>query len=139
MAAESDQKKEFVVLLVEDSDDDAALFERALSRIEGFKIGARVREGQAAIDYLKGDGEFSDRKRFPYPDIVMLDLKMPGCSGFDVLQWAFRRSPRPVMAVFCALDGEANRRRAEQLGADLFQTKVYDAVAFERFIHFAGN
>ncbi len=138
-ATENKPKRPHRVLLVEDSDGDAGLFERALARLAGFEMIGRLRDGGSAIDYLKGEGEFADRNRFPFPDILMLDVKLPGCDGFEVLRWAQRRAPRPVIAVFSVIDGEPERKRVEQLGADLFQTKVWDPPVFDRFIHFVGN
>ena len=132
-------RKPYGILLVEDSDQDARLFERALKRLEGFVILARVPDGNAAISYLKGEAEFADRRRFPFPEIVILDLKLPGCDGFQVLAWGQRRSPRPVMDVFSISDGEPTRRRAEQLGADLYETKIWEPPVFDRFLHFLGN
>ena len=132
-------KEPYKILLVEDTDDDAYLFERALARVNGFQIIKRVHDGFAAIAYIKGEGEFADRKHFPSPDIVMLDLKLPGCDGFEVLQWAQRRADRPVLAVFSTYDGEGERKRVQQLGADIFEAKVWEPPVFERFLHFAGK
>src|SRR3954451_11936983 len=44
-------------------------------------------DGQRAMDYLGGSGEFSDRETFPMPCLVLLDLKLPRVSGFEVLEW----------------------------------------------------
>lgn len=132
--------KPHTILLVENSDDDVRRFERALARLDGhFKLVSRVGDGRAAIAYLKGEGEFADRERFPFPDIMIVDLGLPGDDGFQVLEWSQRRSPRPLMAVFSTSDGEPTRRRAEQLGADLYETRIWHGPSFERFLHFAGN
>jgi DNA-binding response OmpR family regulator len=136
---EKGPKEPYKILLVEDTDDDAFLFERALARVNGFQVIRCVHDGYAAIAYLKGEGEFADRERFPAPDIVMLDLKLPGSDGFEVLQWAQRRADRPVLAVFSTYDGESERKRVQQLGADIFETKMWEAPVFERFLHFAGK
>ena len=41
--------------------------------------------GQAAMDYLLGLGDFADRKKHPLPDLILLDLKMPIMDGHEVL------------------------------------------------------
>ena len=46
-----------------------------------------VRDGQEAVDYLSGNGRYGDRSAHPLPALVVLDLKMPRMSGFDVLTW----------------------------------------------------
>ena len=45
-----------------------------------------VRTGEEALDYLLGEGEYSNRNRYPLPDLILLDLKLPGISGIDVLR-----------------------------------------------------
>src|SRR5215212_5934853 len=75
------------VLVAEDSDDDALLLARAFRKAG---IGSPVhvcRDGQEMIDYLSGAEKFSDRNTFPWPSMLLLDLKMPKVSGFEVLQW----------------------------------------------------
>lgn len=46
-----------------------------------------VGDGGEAIQYLLGHGRYSDRKEFPMPSLMLLDLKMPRVSGFEVLEW----------------------------------------------------
>jgi DNA-binding response OmpR family regulator len=46
-----------------------------------------VQDGQQAMEYLSGKGEFSDRVKHPFPCALLLDLKLPIRSGFDVLKW----------------------------------------------------
>jgi two-component system response regulator len=69
----------YKVLLVDDSSDDR-FFERiVLERSEKFVVVKEACDGQEAIDHLQGNDDF--------PDIMILDLKMPRKNGFDVLQW----------------------------------------------------
>jgi CheY-like chemotaxis protein len=74
------------VLLVEDNPDDIFLMKRAMQRAGVTNPVFIVEDGQEAIDYLFGQGRFSDRKRFPLPVLVVLDLKLPLLSGHDVLE-----------------------------------------------------
>ncbi|HEY0551594.1 MAG TPA: response regulator [Verrucomicrobiae bacterium] len=117
------------ILLVEDSDDDALLFDRVVSKADlGIQM-RRVRNGQEGIDYLMGAGDFSDRKRFPLPHVIMLDLKMPICDGFDFLDWK-RNQPSlsclpTIVMTSSRFDGDI--RRSYELGAHSFTMKVNTA------------
>ena len=115
-----------LILLVEDNDDDALLFDRVISKADlGLEL-RRVHNGQEGIDYLLGAAPFSDRERFPFPDVVMLDLKMPVCDGFDFLNWkrdqqALATLPTIVMT---SSDFYGDLRRSYELGANAFTMKV---------------
>jgi CheY-like chemotaxis protein len=75
------------LLLVEDDSNDVLLFKTALKRT-GIACRLNVAtDGEEAIDYLSGNNQFSDRKKYPFPDIVILDIKMPRKSGIEVLEW----------------------------------------------------
>ena len=81
------------ILLVEDNPVDVLLMQRAF-RNETFANTSLqiVRDGDAAVFYLNGDGEYSDRERYPLPAIILLDLKLPRRSGHEVLAW-LRQQP----------------------------------------------
>jgi CheY-like chemotaxis protein len=73
------------VLLVEDNPDDAFLM-KAAWRNAGIRNRLFVVEdGEQALAYLNGDGEYSDREKHPFPVAVFLDLKLPRIDGMDVL------------------------------------------------------
>jgi CheY-like chemotaxis protein len=75
------------ILLVEDNSDDATLVCTAVQRtLAGIRVIV-VGDGQGAINYLGGDGPYRDRATYPFPDLVLLDLKMPLVNGFEVLTW----------------------------------------------------
>lgn len=71
------------ILNVEDNDLDAESLKRALDPIQIPKKLHRVEDGQAALDYLHRHGPYADA---PRPDLILLDLNMPGISGHEVLQ-----------------------------------------------------
>lgn len=122
------------LLLVDDSEDDIYLLQRALARHPEFHIVGHASDGDVAIDYLSGTGEFADRERHPLPDLMILDLKMPGRDGYEVLEWIRSKSPRPRVAVFTASALDTDKTRSTQLGADLFQTKSFEIDSLDRFI-----
>lgn len=91
------------ILLVEDNPVDILLMQRAF-RSDTFANTSLqiVRDGDAAVLYLNGDGEYSDRARYPLPTIILLDLKLPRRSGHEVLGWlkqqpALKRLPVVVL------------------------------------------
>ncbi len=80
------------VLYIEDEADDAYFMERAFEQAGVTHPLTHLRNGKDAIDYLNGHGRFADRKANPLPCLVLLDLKLPICSGFQVLEW-IRQTP----------------------------------------------
>ncbi len=74
------------ILLAEDDENDVTFLRRAFKQAEIVNPLQVVPDGQSAIDYLVGAGEFSDRGQFPLPGLVLLDLKMPRKTGTETLQ-----------------------------------------------------
>lgn len=113
------------ILLVEDNEDDVFLMERALKSAGILNPVCVVEDGQRAIDYLEGSGDFADRARFPYPLVVFLDLKLPRKSGFDVLGWLRGRSdlPQPLIVVLSSSNSPQDMERVTALGAARYAVK----------------
>jgi CheY-like chemotaxis protein len=113
------------VLYVEDSADDFVLLKLA-SRKCGTPFSLQhAEDGDQAIGYLSGTGTYSNREEHPFPDLVLLDLKMPRLDGFEVLQW-IRANPDTKSVPVVVLAGSAFRadvRRALELGANSYATK----------------
>src|SRR5947209_12944560 len=120
------------ILLVEDSPNDASLFCRAF-KSAGFENVVKVaRTGEEAIEYLKGEGKFAERAEFPEPQLVFLDLKLPGMSGLEVL-WVIRQKPEwkhlPVVVLTTSAYA-ADVTAAYRAGANSFLTKPLDLGQF---------
>jgi CheY-like chemotaxis protein len=75
------------ILLVEDNDDDVFFMQRALKVAAVPNPLQIVQDGQAAIDYLAGAGDYADRSKFQFPCLVFLDMKLPRKTGHEVLAW----------------------------------------------------
>ncbi len=127
-----------VILVADDDDNDVLLLERAFKRA---KVAGRfvvVRDGQEAIDYLSGTGRFGDRASYPWPALMLLDLKMPLLDGFDVLTWCREHPPArdlPIV-VMSSSNQESDVERAMALGAAAYQVKSGD---LQHLLAFARN
>jgi CheY-like chemotaxis protein len=119
------------VLVVEDSADDVRLLERASRRMPTSLAFHSVPNGETAIAYLKGEGDFADRQAHPLPDLVLLDIGLPGMDGFEVLTWIRSHPELKDLKVFVWTDSGQPEvlDRATQAGANRFVPK---SVAFVR-------
>lgn len=118
-----------VLLLVEDSDDDAFLFKRALKLAEVVNQVVRVENGDEAINYLLGQGRYADRMLFPLPFVILLDLRLPGTDGWEVLKWIRSRAQfeKTLVAILSGFDGDTTIQQSQELGANTFLRKPCNA------------
>lgn len=112
-----------IFLLVEDNEDDVFFMKRAFQQAGVHNPLQIVRNGEEAIDYLSGQHDYSDRERYPLPDLIFLDLKMPGLNGFDVLKWMREQSLIVPVVVLTSSPEEIDRQRALDLGAECYLLK----------------
>ena len=122
-----------VILLADDSDNDARLIRTAFEKTGFGNPFQVVKSGEEAIAYLQGEGRYANRAEFPLPRLFLLDLKMQGASGFDVLRW-LRQQPSlqtlPVL-ILTGSDDPRDVNEAYELGANSFIVKPVD---FEQYI-----
>ena len=120
-------------LVVEDNEDHILLIRRAFSKSKVVNPLQVVRSGEDAIAYLEGVGRFSNRAEFPLPAIILLDLKLTGLDGFDVLRWIRQQPALRAIRVVVLTSSNAIRdvNLAYQLGANSFLVKPVD---FEDFV-----
>jgi len=113
------------ILFVDDDPNDQLLVRTALRHF-GLKPSLQVvRDGEQAIAYLTGAEEFEDRQQFPFPNVLLTDLKMPGMNGFELLQW-LRDHPQYSLTPIIVLTSsriESDVRHAYELGANSFMVK----------------
>src|SRR3974390_1629721 len=80
-------KKKCAILLADDSEDDRFFIRKAIGQNPRFVLVGEVQDGEEAIAYLSGKGNYGKRAEHPFPDVLLLDLKMPRKTGHEVLQW----------------------------------------------------
>jgi CheY-like chemotaxis protein len=113
------------ILMVEDSADDVALVRRAFKK-GGIEVPLAVAgDGDQAVAWLAGEGEYADRDRFPLPRLVLLDLKLPRRSGLEVLEWIREQEALAglVVVILSHSREPTDLRRAYALGTNSFLVK----------------
>ena len=107
------------VLLVEDNPDDVFLMQRAFktARIKAQLLV--VTDGKQAVSYLEGTGDYQDRRRYPLPGLIFLDLKLPFLHGFVVLAWIRKQAILNDVQVIILTSSmeDQDREKAAALGA----------------------
>lgn len=124
------------ILIAEDDPNDAFILQRTLKKVGIHNPTQLVENGEDAIAYLQGEGKYTDRKAFPFPSVIITDLKMPKVDGFGVLQW-LKNHPEcgviPVI-VLSASAMESDVVRAYQLRANCYLQKPGSAEKFTEMI-----
>jgi CheY-like chemotaxis protein len=122
------------VLLVEDDPSDFRLIQRAFHKIGNGLEMFRLTNGDDAVAYLAGDDPYENRGVHPMPSLVLLDLKLPRRSGFEVLQWVRRQVSglnRLPVVVLTSSRHSADINRAYDLGANSYLVKPENSVQLE--------
>jgi len=113
------------ILLAEDDENDVFFVERAFKQAQIANPLHHVKDGEEAIAYLRGDGPYADREKFPLPCLLLMDLKMPRKNGFDVIAW-LRGQPglkRLPVVIFTSSQEDPDVNRAYELGANTYLVK----------------
>ncbi len=131
--------KEKCILQVEDEEADSFLIQFAFKQAAITNPLKVVTDGKMAINYLSGAGCFGDREKFPLPCLILLDLKLPGTSGLEVLAW-MRGQPNLrhiVVVIFSSSAQPQDLNRCYELGANSFVQKpagLQETIAFARLL-----
>ena len=117
---------EKIVLLIEDDPADARLIQRAFEKVfMGVRI-TRLPNGDDAVAYLAGETPFDNRNSYPLPTVILLDIKLPRRSGFEVLSWLRSRKDglhRIPVVMLTSSRHSMDVDRAYDLGANSYLAK----------------
>jgi CheY-like chemotaxis protein len=123
------------ILQVEDDPNDVFFLKKAMTKVGMANPIQVATDGQQAIDYLRGAGKFADRGKFPFPSLVLLDVKLPYVMGLDVLKWIRAQGGAPLPVVMLSASAqEADIAAAYRLGANAFLCKPSEASKFEEMV-----
>ena len=113
------------ILLVEDDETDVLLLRNAFRNARVANPLIEVNDGHAAIQYLSGTGAYKDRTRYPLPFLMLLDLRLPKLSGFEVLGWIRDQTglAELIVVVLTGSDYVPDATRASELGANSYLVK----------------
>jgi CheY-like chemotaxis protein len=117
---------ESAVLLVEDDASDAALVRRAVKKLSFNARVVHVNDAEAAVSYLEGQRPYEDRGEYPVPSVILLDIKLPGHSGFELIEW-LRQQPTPLSRIAVVMLTSSGHQvdvdRAYEVGANSYLRK----------------
>lgn len=116
------------ILLAEDDAEDAELALSALSRCDLKERAYWVKDGQQALDYVRGENGYAQRRGQPPPRVVLLDLKMPRLTGLDVLR-ALKNDPASALVpvvIFTSSRARSDVEECWRLGANSYVVKPVD-------------
>ena len=121
-------KRRGIILIVDDNPDDIELLRLAFQKAKAPCGIMSAPDGAEAIRYLAGEGKYADRKLYPMPLLVLLDLNMPRLNGFEVLAWIQKHSQSalPLVITLSYSRLEDDIRRAYELGTSAFVAKPVD-------------
>lgn len=119
---------QYTFLIAEDNESDFLLLQRAFRKNNIQNLIQWVQDGDEAIEYLQGTGKYGDRTTHPFPDLLVLDLKMPRKTGLEVLHWIkehpqYRVIPTIIMS---SSNLDEDVRHAYDLGANTYFVKPSD-------------
>jgi len=128
--------KKVLILVVDDNKDDVFFLRRAFEKAGLDHSIIHVWDGEEAVDYLSGVNGFTDRFRYPFPTLMLLDVKMPKLNGFDVLQWLLTRKDLQKLPVvmFSSSFQPEDIEKAKTLGAADYLSKPNGSEGFDQVV-----
>jgi CheY-like chemotaxis protein len=118
-------REDELIMIVDDSEADALLFRSALEEANIINPLAHCPSYAEAVQYLTGWGKYSDRKTYPFPLILFLDINMPGKTGFDLLDWLRENemTKRLIVIMMSGSNAQADIANSYARGANSYLLK----------------
>ena len=121
------EKHSIRILIADDDEEDRMLTEEALEENQLSDQLYFVEDGAEAMDYLQHKGKYTDKKAYPLPELILLDLNMPKKDGREVLA-EIKQDPNlkgiPVV-VLTTSSAEEDIEKMYDLGVNSFITKPF--------------
>jgi CheY-like chemotaxis protein len=114
------------ILYAEDDENDVFLMQRAFKQAGVGNPLLILPDGNRTADYLLGKRQYADRTAYPLPYLILLDVKLPGMSGVDILKLV-RTTPAisttPVVILTSSIEDQDIHRTYLQ-GANAYLVKA---------------
>ncbi len=129
-----------LILLVEDNPDDVALTRRAFRQSNIVNQVVVAEDGVEALDYLFATGAHSGREESAFPQLVLLDLKLPKVDGLEVLRQirADERTKFLPVVVLTSSKEQEDLIDSYSLGANSYVRKPVDFTQFVEAVRQLG-
>lgn len=128
------------ILLVEDNPDHAELLRRLFASYLVKNVFCHVEDGEQALAYLNREENYADEARYPYPDLILLDLRLPKVDGFEVLE-QIKSSPKHrhiVVVILTSSQEDQDIQRAYQAYANSYLVKPFHPNEFMDVLRYVG-
>lgn len=134
---ENEQTKPIIILVAEDDDEDQMLLKEAMEENRLANTLRFVSNGEELINYLRNKEKFTDKKAYPTPGLILLDLNMPKKDGREALAEIKADKSLKLIPVVILTTSKAEEDiiRSYQLGVNSFITKP---VTFDQLVEVSG-
>lgn len=133
MSELKERRQGYIIMCVEDNPEDLETIRRAFKKVGLVNPMLHFDDGDEALDYLFRRDNFVDAKKNPLPNMILLDLNLPGTDGFEILaeiKQDVKLKKIPVVVLTTSSD-ERDIEKCFQAGANSYIVKP---VSFDGFV-----